>query len=120
MFKLPVCPYCYAIYRYSEIGKLKEKECDCYHCGKRFSVNRKLKIVPVLIVCAVLVLINLYMMHTSIDINLFPMIIIDASAIFLSLLYVPFTIRFVPINSRKFERKKNNRKQKNKPKKTDR
>ncbi len=118
LFKLPVCPYCHAIYRYSEIGNIKGKECECYHCQKSFEVNRRLRAVPVVIVCILLIIINLFMMHTSIDLNLRPMIAIDAVSVFLSLLAFPFTVRFLPIKPTKTMIHPKKRKPKNKPKKT--
>ena len=49
MFKLPVCPYCDTVYRYSDVWKeirrqsqmSKNREADngCYHCHRCFKIS---------------------------------------------------------------------------------
>lgn len=42
MFKLPVCPYCKTVYRYTDVKKtINNKNACCYHCGKRFKISKK-------------------------------------------------------------------------------
>ncbi len=117
MFHLPICPYCHAVYRYSEVKNLKVKQCECYHCKKNFSVNRRLRSLPVIIVSVLLIIIDLFLLHTSKDINLLPMAGVNALVIFLSFLMTPFAVRFLPMEEKRPDYRKNKTKNKQKPKK---
>ncbi len=105
MFRLPVCPYCHTVYTYSEIRNMKGKKCQCYHCKKEFILNKKLCVLPVAAVCILLIIINLFLLHTtaeSEDMKILPvMAVINMTVILLSLLSFPFTTRFSAVSSHK-------------------
>ncbi len=96
MLKLPVCPYCNTVYRYKEVYLLKGSEYNCYHCKKKFRISRIGRIIPIIIIAAVLVGVNLFIFHTSKDLNLVPVVIIDVLGIMAAFVMFPLTVRFIP------------------------
>ena len=42
MLKLPLCPYCHAVYHYRQVRENTHKEeIACHNCGKKFKVSYK-------------------------------------------------------------------------------
>lgn len=110
MLRLPVCPYCNTVYYYGEVVKsTKRKSMECYHCKRRFKIS-KLKgrivfyslLVPILGAIDVLMLFFTSMKTTR------PMIAFTVISVALSLLLLPFTVRYRKISS---EEKSENRKE---------
>ncbi|HHZ06831.1 MAG TPA: hypothetical protein GX401_08630 [Clostridiales bacterium] len=96
MLKLPVCPHCHAVYRYGEVKKLaKYKKIQCRHCNKIFYVSSvKGKAIYIGIICALLIMINIFMFNVISNITVYHCLIVNVVIISLSLLWMPFTVKF--------------------------
>lgn len=95
MLKLPVCPHCNTIYRYSDISKImNKKSAFCYHCKKRFEIKRKNFLILFLIIalfCAIFDVFELYMVaHTSFIV----LVVTNVVFIVTGLLLRPFFTKF--------------------------
>ena len=95
MFKLPVCPHCYTVYRYKDVRSvIKKKEQECYNCKKKFKISKKgfwiLALIAVsLSVVSTFLILNIFHNATAI----FPYIvtvIIIISAFFAGPFFVTF------------------------------
>lgn len=95
MFKLPVCPYCGTIYRYGDVRKAAGKKyCVCYHCNKKFGVEKSKIPVLFLIIalfCAIFGVLELYMVP---GISFVAAVVTNIAIILIGLLTVPYFIRF--------------------------
>lgn len=108
MLKLPVCPYCGAIYRYKDISSMPaEKRHMCYHCKREFGVSRKKgKIILVFSVCIILIIFNLIALYNFKGINFPIMVIANFLCVLIAFILFPFTTRFYPIKLTKSEKRR--------------
>ena len=113
MLKLPVCPHCKAVYSFSEVKKMKQGVAFCYHCKKKFRVNKtKGAALFILIVCILLITANTAIMVSSENFVSVIIILADAAVITAVLMLLPFTVRFRAEKLTKAEkREKKNRQQ---------
>ncbi len=95
MLKLPVCPHCNTIYRYSDISKImNKKSAVCYHCKKRFEIKRKNFLILFLIIalfCAIFDVFELYMVAQT---NFIVLVVTNVVFIVTGLLLRPFFTKF--------------------------
>lgn len=116
MLKLPVCPYCKAIYRYGDIKNLKKKkECVCHNCKRKFEVSYlKGRIIILSVVAVLLIAINLLMFNFLDSITITGCLILTATFITVTFLLFPFTVRFrkIPGEEKKEPDNKNGKKMK--------
>ncbi len=104
MLKLPVCPHCHAVYSYKEVRDMKQGSMLCYHCKKKFSVNKKLtRFIFLAVVCAVLIIFNLAVIFSTDNISIV-MIITDMVFVTAAVLMSPLTVRFKPEKMTKSEK----------------
>lgn len=105
MLKLPVCPYCKAVYHYKEVKILSRYEyLECRHCDKVFEVeSKKNKIIYFSIVCVLLILLNLLLLQI---INVYWCIGITAALLAVSLLLLPYIVKFKKDDSKRSSNKK--------------
>lgn len=112
LLKLPVCPHCNAVYRYNEVKNMsKFRHIECRHCKKPFTVYKsKGRSIFFIIDIIVLILFNLLLFHFC-NFNLIGLLIFTLIFFGLSLLILPFTVRFVKYTE---SSKNNNIRNKNK------
>ena len=99
MLKLPICPYCHTVYSYKEVKLITKKEKEiCYNCNKNFCISRKKgKYILLVIVSAVLILADTFIIFTSENFNnisLYSMLIVNMLVVLLTVLFFPFTVKF--------------------------
>ena len=96
MLKLPLCPYCGAIYRYGEVKKFRNKEnIKCRHCGKEFSVSKtKGRIILITVAAVILIALNILMFNFIKGLTVLGCFIITVAAVSLTVILFPFTTRF--------------------------
>ncbi len=110
MLKLPVCPHCGAVYSYKEVNSMKNGTSICYHCKKKFRVNKtRGRMILISIVCIFLIIVNTAIMVSSE--NFIPVIIMLADMIVITVTFLmfPLTVKFIPekfTKAEKRERKK--------------
>lgn len=103
MLKLPVCPYCKAVYRYGDIRKLEGKKSEkCHHCKRSFRIS-KLKGRVILLFCAavLLIVLNLLLINFIEGLTILGCFVITAVLIAGCLLLFPYTVRFYEIEGEK-------------------
>lgn len=126
MLKLPVCPYCNAIYRYKDVKSIThDKVCRCFHCNKKFTVSyKKGRIVILSAVALLLIVLNVLMFNFVSNVSILGCLIISVLFISLAVILFPFTVRFKKIDgqettpkadcdNRKKKRSQKNAKRKN-------
>lgn len=93
--KLPVCPHCSTIYRYSDVRKtVGKKSCICYHCKREFKVSKgKIFILFLLIAlfCAIFGVLELYCVPT---LSFVAAVVSNIIIILIGLLLVPYFIMY--------------------------
>ncbi len=96
MLKLPLCPYCEAIYRYGEVKAFKNKEnIKCRHCGKSFSVSKtKGRIILIIVAAIILIALNILLFNIIKGLTVFGCFVITVAAVSLTVILFPFTTRF--------------------------
>lgn len=99
MFKLPTCPYCNTVYYYGEVVKsTKNKSMECYHCKKKFKVNKwKGRLMFYTVFIIVIGLIDFLMLCFADMKTAKPVIAFTVISVALSLLILPFTVRYKAI-----------------------
>ena len=107
MLKLPVCPYCHAIYKYREVQKsTKFKTAKCYHCKRVYKISYIPGRISILVVAGVLLMIfNVLILYTSKGINIFLMLIVTMLGIVAAVLLFPLTVFYQKINYSKKNKK---------------
>lgn len=94
MKKLPVCPHCNTIYRYSDIRKIMNKKTVvCYHCKMSFKVERKNFLILFLIIalfCAIFDVFELYMVAQT---NFIFLVVTNVVFIYLGLVFRPYFVK---------------------------
>ena len=106
MFRLPVCPHCGTVYRYSDVRKaLRKKENTCYHCEKGF----RAKVFPhilaeVIPLAAICIAVNIALLSRMKELELLPMFAVTVGFMILGWLIMPFFAGFTATN--KTEKKK--------------
>ena len=105
MLKLPVCPYCNAIYRYKDVKKITHiKKCECHHCKRKFTVSYiKGRAVILIVTALILIALNLIMLNFLNGVTILGCLIIAAVFISLAVILFPFTVRFKKIYGEKIE-----------------
>lgn len=95
MLKLPVCPHCNTIYRYSDISKImNKKSAVCYHCKMSLKVDRKNFLILFLIIalfCAIFDVFELYMVAQT---SFIVLVVTNVVFIVTGLLLRPFFTKF--------------------------
>lgn len=96
MLKLPLCPYCHAVYHYGQVReKTHNKEIACHHCGKKFAVSyKKGRALLLLIAAAVLVAVNLLCLNLFENITIWVCMSITIVLLALTIPLFPYTVRF--------------------------
>ena len=96
MIKLPVCPYCNTVFYYSDVVRLsKKKTGECYHCNKKFKVSKwKGRIIFYFIFAVVISLLDVIFLHITDTKTALPIIAFTVICVILSLLFLPYTVRF--------------------------
>ncbi|MEE0858185.1 MAG: hypothetical protein U0M12_01790 [Acutalibacteraceae bacterium] len=99
LLKLPVCPHCNAVYRYNEVKNItRYKHIQCRNCKKNFTVyTTKGKVIFYIIDIIVLVLLNILLFHFC-EFGLIGLLVFTLIFFGLSLLILPFTVRFKKYN----------------------
>lgn len=94
--KLPLCPYCKAIYRYGDVKRVTHnKSCECHNCKRKFSVSYiKGRIIIILITTVILIALNLLLFNFVNGVTVIACLIINALFISLAVILFPFTVRF--------------------------
>lgn len=107
--KLPVCPYCNAIYRYGEVKNLsKYKNIKCRHCKKIFRVSsKKRKAVYLTVVSIILILINLLFYNIFRNMTIYISLSITVLLLCVAFLLLPYTVKFVKSDINKKIEKEN-------------
>lgn len=110
MLKLPVCPYCHTIYRYSEVKKSTSKKSKiCYHCNKEFIISKKGTIILFLIIVLIASVINVAQLYITPTLNILLIMVTNIILIIIGILLIPFFISYKHIkkgiNLRKNKRK---------------
>ena len=106
MLKLPVCPHCGAVYSYKEVSSMKSGTELCYHCKKKFRINKlRGRVILLSIVCTLLIIANTAIMISSE--NFIPVIIVLADMIVITaaFLMLPLTVKFIPEKFSKAEKR---------------
>ena len=106
MLKLPVCPHCGAVYSYKEVSGMKSGTNICYHCEKKFRVDKiRGRAVLLSVVCITLIIINTAIMVSSE--NFVPAVIMIANIIAVSAAFLmfPLTVKFIPEKLTKAEKR---------------
>lgn len=96
IFKLPICPYCHAVTRYSDVKRTThDKIIKCHNCNKNYRVSYlKGRIILILIVCIALIIINIFLLKQTQGITIQFLAICDAVIVFISILFFPFTVKY--------------------------
>lgn len=98
MFRLPICPHCHTIYRYSEVKKAtNHKKLTCYHCKKEFSVSKKNIILLFIAVCVIAMVVNVIQLYISPSLNIMMIFATNIILVIIGLILVPYFIRFKKI-----------------------
>lgn len=96
MFKLPVCPHCKTVYRYKDtVNAIKQRDNECYHCHKKF----KAKIFPYVLVEALILIAlsigaNLFILSRLSTFNLFPLFAVTIGFLLIIIVLLPFFTHF--------------------------
>lgn len=116
--KLPVCPYCNAIYRYGEVKNLsKYKNVKCRHCKKIFKVSyKKRRAVYLTVFCIFLILLNILFYNIFRNMTIYISLSITVLLLCIAFFLLPYTVKFLKsdINKRiekeekRIKRRKNN------------
>ncbi|MEE0929641.1 MAG: hypothetical protein UIM53_01415 [Acutalibacteraceae bacterium] len=95
LLKLPVCPHCNAVYRYNEVKNMcKYKNIECRNCKKPFTVyTTKGRIIFFIVDILVLILLDILCFH-FLSFNLIGLLLFTLVFFGLSLLILPFTVKF--------------------------
>lgn len=93
--ELPVCPHCNAVYRYNEVKNMtRYRNIECRNCKKVFTVYKaKNKAIFLTVDIIILIAMNLLLFHFC-NFNLIALLIFTLIFFGLSLLILPFTVRF--------------------------
>ena len=95
MFKLPVCPHCKTIYRYSDVKKeLSKKECTCYHCGKKFKASKKKILILFIIIALITAIFDVLSLYMIAGTSLIGLIIINIIAVTVGFFLIPYFTEF--------------------------
>lgn len=125
LLKLPVCPYCKAIYRYGDVRKkTHDSTIKCHNCHKSFMVSYvKGRVILLLAAAVLLIAINVLMFNFINGVTLLGCLIFTAVFISLAVLLFPYTVRYKKIDGEEENEeqndstKKKKRSQKNKDRK---
>lgn len=95
LLKLPVCPHCNAVYRYNEVKNMsKYKNIECRNCKKPFTVSTtKGRIIFFIVDILILILLDILCFH-FLSFNLIGLLLFTLVFFGLSLLILPFTVKF--------------------------
>ena len=95
MFKLPVCPHCKTIYRYKDVKKeLRKKECECYHCGKKFRVSKKKILILFLLIALITAIFDVLALYMIAGTSLIGMIIMNIITVTAGFFLIPYFVNF--------------------------
>ena len=90
------CPYCGSSYRYGELLLMNGKRHECHFCRRTFQTRKRLFILLILPVCAILVAADLLLLNSSDNISVRSFLVMtaaDAAVIFLTFLFIPLFTR---------------------------
>lgn len=100
LLKLPVCPYCKAIYRYDDVRKkTHDSTIKCHNCNRNFKVSYvKGRVILLLAAAVLLIAINVLMFNFINGVTLLGCLIFTAVFISLAVLLFPYTVRYKKID----------------------
>ena len=102
MLKLPVCPYCGAVYYYKDVrNAAKQATACCHHCKLRFGVRARTPRI-LLLLCAALLMVALDVLFLWMfpNINLAALYLVTLCLVAASLLLAPYVVRFIPLEKK--------------------
>lgn len=95
MLKLPVCPHCNTIYRYSDISKImNKKSAVCYHCKMSLKVDRKNFLILFLIIALFCTIFDVFELYMVAQTNFIVLVVTNVVFIVTGLLLRPFFTKF--------------------------
>lgn len=95
MFKLPICPYCHTIYRYSDVRKsLGKKEVECYHCNKKFNVSKMKTLILFLIVALITAILNIFQLYMIEGLTFVGLMITNVITVTIGIFLIPYFINY--------------------------
>ena len=111
MLKLPVCPYCHAVYHYKTVrDTVKQKEMTCHNCKKTFSISyKKGRFVLLLVVSVFLVGFNLFLLNILENITIWGCLTVTVVFVLIAMLLFPYTVRYKKKAESAKKEKKNNK-----------
>lgn len=114
MLKLPVCPYCSAVYHYKEVkSSCKDKELVCRNCKKTFSVSyKKGRVLLIIAAALILMIFNVIMLNMFKNITVWGCLAFTIILLALACLLFPYTVRYKKIENKDKDRNKNKGKSK--------
>lgn len=125
LLKLPLCPYCKAIYRYGDVKKTTHKKSvECHNCKRKFRVSYiKGRIIILSVAAALLIILNMLIMNFLSGATISGCFITTVIFVGITVLLFPFTVRYKKIDGQseistdKDDNKKKKRSQKNRERK---
>ena len=111
MLKLPVCPYCHAVYHYKTVQKtVKQKEITCHNCKKTFLISyKKGRFLLLLFVAVFLVGFNLFLLNILKNITIWGCLTVTVVFVLIAMLLFPYTVRYKKKAESAKKEKKNNK-----------
>lgn len=96
MLKLPLCPYCHAVYHYKTVRETTHnKEEICHNCGKKFKISYKKGRIWLLLAAAVLlVIINIVCLNLFENITVWVCLGVTVALLLLIIPLFPYTVRY--------------------------
>lgn len=96
IFRLPICPYCHAVTRYSDVKRTTHnKIIKCHHCNKNYLVSYlKGRIILISIVSIALIVINIFLLKQTTGVTIPFLAIGDAVVVLVAVFLFPFTVRY--------------------------
>ena len=103
--RLPVCPYCHAVYHYKEASDLKGKTETCYHCRKTFLIRRRgpqWLFLGMVSLCLIGIDVLIFFSSGNLGMSLLILTVLaDVLCVTAAVWLLPLTIRLVPEKKKK-------------------
>lgn len=100
LLKLPVCPYCKAVYRYGDVRRKNHNSTiKCHNCNKNFKASYfKGRIIILIVAAVVLITLNSLIFNFIKGVTLLGCLIFTAVFISITFLLFPYTVRYKKID----------------------
>lgn len=96
MLKLPLCPYCGAEFLYPDVKKtMRGKDGACPHCGRRFRIVKKRRLLLFAAAAILLVGCNVFFLRIE-SMNLLFLMVFTAGGLAAVFYMIPFTVQYKP------------------------